>query len=57
MEGSRISEEWCGEVLKSSCGLFYGVYRDKELCSERTIFLGNSEEQALQRMPHVKSFL
>ena len=46
-----------GSVWVTCCHAYYGMYYDDETTAYKPIYLGDCEEQALQRVNHVKSFL
>ena len=39
------------------CHAYYGMYYDDETTAYNPMFLGGSEEQAMLRVNHVKSFI
>ena len=54
----EVPKAWeLGKVWKAPCGRLYGVYYNRELFKFDHQFLGRNEEQALDRMKHVKSFI
>ena len=53
-----LKKAWrLGSVWVTCCGVVYGMYYDVERAKYDFVFLGNSEEQAMSCVNHVKSFL
>ena len=46
-----------GSVWVTCCHAYYGMYYDDETTAYKPMYLGDCEEQALQRVNDVKSFL
>lgn len=54
----KVREEWgLGPVFVTCCQAIFGVYFDYEMMKSRCAFLCRSEEIALDRINHVKSFI
>ena len=53
-----LKDAWgLGSVWVTCCHAYYGMYYDDETTAYQPMFLGDCEEQALNRVKHVKSFL
>jgi hypothetical protein len=52
----QVSKKWGHYVWQAEDGAIYGTYKNNENCYA-FVFLGWTEDQALQRVNHVKSFL
>ena len=53
-----LREAWgLGCVYSTCCDAIYGMYHNKETFRYEPVFLGNSYDEALNRVNHVKSFL
>ena len=53
-----LKDAWgLGSVWVTCCRKYYGMHYDDETTAYQPMFLGNSEEQAMSRVNHVKSFL
>ena len=52
----KLAEKWtCGSVYATCCNAIYGEYFDIVYMTRKTVFLGNTEEQALARVNIVKA--
>ena len=53
-----LREAWgLGSVWVTCCNKYHGMYYDIETKIYKPMYLGDSEEQALARVNHIKSFL
>ena len=53
-----LRDAWgLGSVWVTCCAAYYGMYYDVETTAYQPVFLGRSEEEAIGRVNHVKSFL
>ena len=52
-----LRDAWgLGSVWVTCCHAYYGMYYNDETTAYNPMFLGGSEEQAMWRVNHVKSF-
>ena len=52
-----LRDAWgLGSVWVTCCAAYYGMYYNEETTAYQPVFLGRSEEEAIARSNHVKSF-
>ena len=54
-----LKDAWSkeGSVWVTCCATYYGMYYDKDTTAYQAVFLGQSEEEAIARVDHFKSFI